>query len=70
MDVVKWNSSTECLTFLRNQGYHVVATALTDDAKDLDEIDFTQKTALVLGNEAAGVSKEVYLHSILWSICQ
>ena len=38
--------------------YAIVATVL-DGSKDLYEIDFPQKTAVVVGNEAHGVSDEV-----------
>ena len=38
--------------------YAIVATVL-DGSKDLYDIDFPEKTAVVVGNEAHGVSGEV-----------
>ena len=38
--------------------YSIVATVL-DGSKDLYDIKFPEKTAIVVGNEAHGVSKEV-----------
>lgn len=43
---------------LKAQGFKVIAANLSDQAKDYSEIDYTEKTALLLGTENDGVSQE------------
>lgn len=43
---------------LREQGYRIFATALRKDAISVYEVDWTQPTAIILGNEHRGVSEE------------
>lgn len=52
----RFTSIKECYDSLRLEGFKICATALTNHSKDLYEIDFTQKIAIVLGNEHRGVS--------------
>lgn len=47
-----------CYEFLREQGFAIYATRLSEDATDLFAMDLTQPTALVFGNESRGVSDE------------
>lgn len=47
----------DCYDNLRSNGYKIYATALKENSKDLYSIDFTQKIAVVLGNEHRGVSE-------------
>jgi tRNA (guanosine-2'-O-)-methyltransferase len=47
-----------CFTALRAQGFRVYASHLTRESVGLHSIDFTQPTAIVLGNENRGVSDE------------
>jgi len=56
LDVQQWVDPVECAITLRDNGYQVVVLALTENAVPLREVDFTQKTALVFGNEQNGVS--------------
>lgn len=58
LDVVRWTDSTDCLRGLKKMGYRVYATHF-DQATPIAEIDFSQPTALVFGNEKDGVSQEV-----------
>lgn len=46
------------LTTLKSEGYHIAATWVNPDARDLYAVDFTQydKLALMVGNEHAGIS--------------
>ena len=44
---------------LKNQGFKVYATGLSNNTKFLNEIDSKDKMAFVLGNEGSGVSKQV-----------
>lgn len=57
MPIIKMNM-LDAISLLKDKGYLVLATALKD-ASYLDSIDKVDKYALVLGNEATGVSKEV-----------
>jgi len=49
----------DCVRQIKRQGFTLMATALNENAVDLYEVDFTQKLALVFGNEKKGVSKEM-----------
>ena len=54
------NSTASCMDALKQAGYRVYAS-LVDAGRGvrLEEIDFTHRTALVFGNEHAGVSEEM-----------
>jgi tRNA (guanosine-2'-O-)-methyltransferase len=58
LDVRRWSSTSECLAQLRNEGFAIYATRLGDGARDLGELSFAGKVALVFGNESRGVSRE------------
>lgn len=55
----KFKSTVSLVEDLKSKGYQIVATHLSADAKPIEDIDFTQKTALVLGNEKEGISPEM-----------
>lgn len=63
LDVQRWETATACATHLKDQGYQIVATHLDEHAVPISTIDFTKKTALVLGNERDGVSEELLAHA-------
>ncbi|WP_417361904.1 tRNA (guanosine(18)-2'-O)-methyltransferase TrmH [Gallaecimonas pentaromativorans] len=48
----------EAVTALRTQGMQIVATNLSAKAKDFRDIDYTQPTALLVGQELQGISPE------------
>lgn len=54
----KFKSVEECYKQLRSEGYKIYVSSISVDAKDLYKIDFTGKSAIVMGNEHRGVSKE------------
>jgi tRNA (guanosine-2'-O-)-methyltransferase len=54
----KFKSVEECYKQLRAQGYKIYASSISEGAQDLYKIDFTEKSAIVMGNEHRGVSKE------------
>jgi len=54
----KFKSVEECYKQLRSQGYKIYASSISEGAQDLYKIDFTEKSAIVMGNEHRGVSKE------------
>lgn len=59
VEVERWQEVGPCVAHLKARGYRIVATHLDETAVPIGEIDFTQPTALVLGNEHAGVSEEM-----------
>lgn len=48
-----------CFNAVREKYDKILATHLSEDGKDLYELDLTASVALLFGNENAGVSKEV-----------
>ncbi len=56
MHIRAHNSSEETCTYLKSNGFRLVAAHLSDEAVDYREIDYTQPIALVLGTELFGVS--------------
>lgn len=59
LDIQNWKSTTQCVAHLKSQDYKVYATHLDATAKSIFEVDWTQKSAIVLGNEKDGVSQEL-----------
>jgi tRNA (guanosine-2'-O-)-methyltransferase len=51
------HNTEACLNTLKNQDYKLVATTLQPGSKPIDEIDLTQKTALLFGAEEKGLSE-------------
>ncbi len=52
-------SETEvCFNSLREEGFKIYSTLLDKTAKSIYDIDFTEKVAIVMGNEHRGVSDE------------
>ncbi|MCE1190323.1 MAG: RNA methyltransferase [Ignavibacteria bacterium] len=59
VDKQKFSSAPECFQSLREQGFTIYATAIRDDAVNLYDVDFTRKSAIIMGNEHRGVSEEI-----------
>lgn len=53
------NNTETCLRTLKAKGYRIIATAFADDAVPLEQLDITEKTAIVMGTELTGISTEV-----------
>ncbi len=68
LDLHYWDDTGSCLRRLKETGYHIVATVPSADAQSIGEIDFSKKTAIVLGNEAEGISQSVFEHAD--SVCR
>lgn len=62
VEVKKWKESLPCIQTLKQEGKKVIVTSL-EASLPIDEIDFSQSCALVLGNEKDGVSKEMLAHA-------
>eukprot|EP00877_Chromochloris_zofingiensis_P012873 jgi/Chrzof1/783/Cz01g28200.t1 len=58
LDVRLWDTTTECLSSLKQAGYQIVVTHLSSNSVPIQEIDWTRPTAFLLGNEREGVSPE------------
>ncbi len=54
----KYRDIPECYTALRNKGFKIYASSLQDGSENIFELDLTEKIAIVLGNEARGVSED------------
>lgn len=59
VEVRRHRQTSEVLPLLKAQGKRLVVTALTDKARSIEDVDFSQPTAIVLGNEKEGVSAEM-----------
>lgn len=58
VEVKKWKTSTDAIKAIKDQGYQLVVTTL-EASKPIEKVDFTVPTALVLGNEKDGASREM-----------
>jgi tRNA (guanosine-2'-O-)-methyltransferase len=54
----KYKTIKECFKELKKEKYKIYASSLNSDSKNLYELDFTKRTAIVFGNEHRGLSKE------------
>ncbi len=59
VDVNKWEKVEDCISNLKKSGYKIIATHLDENARHIEEFDFSDKCAVVLGNEKNGVSPEL-----------
>jgi tRNA (guanosine-2'-O-)-methyltransferase len=57
------NNTETCFSKLRSEGYKIFVADPAEDGVSVDEIDLTQKTALVFGNELRGVSDYAIEHA-------
>ena len=59
LDVWRWEGAETCVGHFHERGFRVAAMHLDDRARPIGDLDFTQPTALVFGNEASGVSRRM-----------
>ncbi|QKE35485.1 tRNA (guanosine(18)-2'-O)-methyltransferase TrmH [Vibrio fluvialis] len=52
------DSTLEAIQHLKDQGMQVLVTNLSNDAVDFRDIDYTKPTAIILGSEKVGISKQ------------
>ncbi len=57
VDKEKFKSIEDCYSELRKKGFKIFASSLTENSKNLYDLDLTQKVAIVVGNEHRGVSE-------------
>lgn len=61
---IKQHASTEhAISHLKSENMQVLVTNLDDDAIDFRDIDYTKPTAIVLGQEKDGATKQAIAHS-------
>ncbi|KAL1538752.1 hypothetical protein AAHA92_27458 [Salvia divinorum] len=58
LDIELWNSISECFEVLKERGYRIATTHLGVDAVSVYDVDWSCPTAIVVGNELNGISKE------------
>lgn len=59
IDIEKFDDVKNCIESLRNEGFKIYASLIDKNAKNLYDLDLTEKIALVFGNEHRGVSEEM-----------
>ena len=59
LSIHQYTDAVECFAVLRERYDRILTTHLSSDAIGLHQIDFTQRIALVFGNEHSGVSDEI-----------
>ena len=59
LDIHRHDDWASTKAALKASGHRILVSAVTEGAQSLWDIDFSQKCALVFGNERYGVSKEV-----------
>lgn len=59
LEIRQWKKTRDCILHLKERGYQIVATHLAPKSVPLHDLDFSQPTAIVLGNEKEGVSPEL-----------
>lgn len=57
MRIKTHDTNVEACTYLKANGFQLVAAHLSDSATDYQNVDYTQPTAIVLGTELFGVSE-------------
>jgi tRNA (guanosine-2'-O-)-methyltransferase len=57
VDKERYKTIEECYSNLREDGFKIFASSLTENSKNLYDLDLTQKVAIVVGNEHRGVSE-------------
>jgi tRNA (guanosine-2'-O-)-methyltransferase len=62
LDVWRWDGPAAGAAHLREAGYRLVAMHLHAETVPIRELDFTAPTALIFGNEEAGVSDAMMDH--------
>ncbi len=59
VDVERYENSKSCISYLRGEGYQIIATTPYDDSCLLEDFEMDKKSALFFGTEKEGLSEEV-----------
>lgn len=54
----KYKSIEDCFCKLKEEGFKIFVSSISDGTKDIYDLDLTQKSAIVFGNEHRGISAE------------
>lgn len=58
IEKVKYDSIENCYKKLKEAGFKIFVSSISENSRDLYDLDLTKKAAIVLGNEHRGVSNE------------
>ncbi len=58
LDIVLYRSFADCAQQLKSRGFSVLASSIAPSSTSVFELTFSEKKALVFGNERFGISKE------------
>jgi tRNA (guanosine-2'-O-)-methyltransferase len=58
LNLIFHNTTGECLSSLKEQGYKIAVTSLSGKTIPHTELDYCQPLAIVFGNESRGVSEQ------------
>ena len=58
LKLVKHPATEQGIQYLKQQGFQIVATSLCQSSKDFREVDYTQPTAILVGEELEGISEQ------------
>ncbi|MEX0363458.1 MAG: TrmH family RNA methyltransferase, partial [Allomuricauda sp.] len=59
VDVYRYQTTSDCISELKGQGYQIIATTPHYDSSFLHDFKLNTKTALFFGTEKEGLSEEV-----------
>ncbi|RMF54413.1 MAG: RNA methyltransferase [Calditrichaeota bacterium] len=59
VNLKRFDNALELRDHLKSQGFTIYATHLSEEAQSIFSIDWTQRSAIVMGNEHEGVSREI-----------
>ena len=59
VDVARYENTKSCISYLRGEGYQIIATTPYNDSCLLEEFKIDRKSALFFGTEKEGLSEEV-----------
>ncbi|MCB9207135.1 MAG: RNA methyltransferase [Ignavibacteriales bacterium] len=55
----KFEKVDNCITNLKQEGFKIYGSILSEDAENIYDLDLTEKVAIVMGNEHRGISEEM-----------
>ena len=59
VDVARYEDTKSCISYLRREGYQIIATTPHNDSCLLEDFELNKKSALFFGTEKEGLSEEV-----------
>ena len=58
IETTKFKSVKDCYQTIKDDGFKIYASSLSDDAENIYKLDLTKKVAIVFGNEHRGLSDD------------